>query len=138
MKAILQPIFAALPKNQHGRLGHAAVGYALHRLFVSRHGWVIKGLASNGGSWNSSSPAGVLTDQVPAYIENMFEERLAGKGLRLADVAVLASTIEHLIHNEAVGRLGNAFNVHALPVTSPLSDEEATTVLDTYMMSYIL
>jgi len=43
-----------------------------------------------------------------------------------------------LIHNEAVSRLGAVFNVLKLSVTSPISEEEATEALDTYMMVYIL
>jgi hypothetical protein len=138
MEATLAPIIAALPKNEHGNLGHSAVRYALHRLFVLRHGWVIKGLGSEGASQNSSSPAGVLKDQVPAYIEGLFEQRLAGKGFGLREVAVLAATIEHLIHNEAVSKLGAAFTLHSLPVTSAISDADAIDVLDTYMMAFIL
>merc|ERR1719378_934153 len=44
LEALLAPIYTALPKNEHGYLGHATVRYALHRLFVKRHGWIIKGL----------------------------------------------------------------------------------------------
>ena len=39
----LKPIIAASPKNEHGRLGDGAARYALHRLFMERHGWEIKG-----------------------------------------------------------------------------------------------
>jgi len=87
---------------------------------------------------NTSLPTKVLKDQVPSFIEGLFEQRLAGKGFRLQELAILASTIEHLIHNEAVSRLGAVFNVHKLSVTSPISKEEASEVLDTYMMAYIL
>jgi len=138
MESTLRPIVEALPKNKHGNLGHSAVRYALHRLFVLRHGWVIKGLGSEGGLWNSSSPAGVLKKQVPAFIEDLFEKRLAGRGFGLHEVALLAATVEHLIHNEAVGRLGAVFNSLELPVASPISEAETQTVLDTYMMAYIL
>lgn len=138
MEATLRPIVSALPKNEYGKLGHSAVRYALHRLFVLRHGWVITGLGSGGGSWNSASPAGVLKDQVPQFIESLFEQRLAGKGFGLNEVAILAATIEHLIHNEAVSKLGAAFNVLSLPVIGQVAESEATEVLDTYMMAYIL
>lgn len=138
MESTLRPIVAALPKNAHGNLGHSAVRYALHRLFVLRHGWAIKGLRSEGETYNSSSPSGVLTDHVPAYIEHLFEQRLGGKGFGLHETAVLAATIEHLIHNEAVGRLGSAFNLLKLSVTSSLSHDEAAKVVDTYMTAFIL
>jgi len=67
----------------------------------------------------------------------LFEKSLAGKGFRLHETAVLAATIEHLIHNEAVSRLGAVFNVLKLSVTSPISKDEASEVLDTYMAAYI-
>merc|ERR1719353_764064 len=98
MEATLRPIVAALPKNAYGNLERSAVSYALHRLFVLRHGWVIKGLGAEAAKQNSSSPAGVLKDQVPAYIADLFEQRLEGKGFSLHELAILASTIEHLIH----------------------------------------
>ena len=41
IKEALRPTFVSMPKNEYGKLGHAAVRYVLHRLFVSRHGWFI-------------------------------------------------------------------------------------------------
>merc|ERR1719162_2680290 len=137
IEASLRPVVAALPKNAHGNLERSAVSYALHRLFVLRHGWNIKGLGTEAVLKNSSSPTLVLKDQVPTYIEGLFETQLAGKGFRLHVTAVLASTIEHLIHNEAVSRLGAVFNVLKLSVTSSISKDEASEVLDTYMTAYI-
>merc|ERR1740130_1966319 len=138
MKAILSPMFISLPKNEHGNLGHVTVRYVMHRVFVQRHGWFIEGLDNAGGAWNASSPTGILKNQVPAYIENMFEKRLGGRGLGLQEVAVFAATIEHLIHNEGIGRLGSALNVHELLPTEMLTTAQADEVLDTYMMAYLL
>ena len=104
----LGPMYAALPKNPQGYLGHATVRYALHRLFVQRHGWVIKGLDAAGGHRNSTSGAGLLKEQVPAYIQDLFEKRLGGRGFGLHETAVLAATIEHLVHNEAIKRTPGA------------------------------
>merc|ERR1719168_547333 len=55
LEAILLPVFRALPKNENGRLGHSTVRYALHRLFVMRHGWNIRDLQGSRASWNASS-----------------------------------------------------------------------------------
>merc|ERR1719506_3458763 len=130
IEATLRPIVAALPKNAYGNLERSAVSYALHRLFVNRHGWNIKGLGTEAVLKNASSPTRVLKDQVPAYIEGLFEKRLSGKGFRLHETAVLAATIEHLIHNEAVGRLGAVFKVLELPVIGSVSKDAAQEVLD--------
>jgi hypothetical protein len=131
-------MYDALPKNEHGNLGHATVRYALHRLFIMRHGWSIKGLGRAAENANISSPAGVLKDQVPAYIQDTFEKRLGEKGLGLHELAVMASTLEHLIHKEAVGKLGAIYNIFKILPTSMVSETTADELLDTYMMSYIL
>jgi hypothetical protein len=58
--------------------------------------------------------------------------------LGLHELAVLAATIEHLVHNEAVQRLGDAFKLHSLLPTSVMNESEVDSVLDTYMTGYIL
>jgi hypothetical protein len=134
----LAPMYAALPKNQHGHLGHATVRYALHRLFVQRHGWIIKGLHTAGEHRNATSSAGLLKEQVPGFLQELFEERLGGQGFGVHELAVLAATIEHLVHKEAIKRLGEAFKVHGHLPTSLLTVKQLDNVLDTYMIAYIL
>merc|ERR1719456_1142140 len=138
LEAVLQPIFSALPKNEHGGLGHTTVRYALHRIFVQRHGWFIQGLDRAGQSWNGSSPAGILADQVPAYVQDLFEKRLNGKGFGLHELAILAATVEHLVHSEALSKLGAAFTTHEFSIVSQLDATQAYEVLETYMMGYVL
>merc|ERR1719488_125748 len=129
MEKALGPIYAALPKNAQGYLGHSTVRYALHRLFVQRHGWVIKGLDTAGGHRNSTSSAGLLKEQVPAYIQDLFEQRLGGRGFGLHELGVLAATIEHLVHTEAIKRLGDTLKLHERLATSTFSEREADDVL---------
>jgi hypothetical protein len=138
LEATLKPMYDAMPKNEHGNLGHATVRYALHRLFIMRHGWNIKGLGRHAEGSNITSPAGVLKDQVPSYIQDSFEKRLGDRGLGLHELAVMASTLEHLIHKEAVGKLGEVYNIFRILPTAKVSETMANELLDTYMMSFIL
>jgi len=138
MQKVLKPMYTALPKNEFGRLAHSTVRHALHRLFVLRHGWDVRGLGGRRGVDNTSSSVGVMKDKVPSYILELFEKRLNGKGLDLHDLSVFASAIEHLIHTETVTKLGAAFDVHSLLPTAILTESEATEVLDTYMAAFIL
>jgi len=114
------------------------VRYALHRIFVQRHGWFIKGLEPAGQHFNSSSPAGVLKEHVSSYVEELFERRLGAKGFDLHDTAVLAATLEHLIHNEAEGRLVKAYDYVRVDKTAKLNTTEAQRVVDAYMKFYLL
>jgi len=64
----LRPMFAALPKSDAGRLDPPVVRYALHRHFVRRHGWYVKGLDSADPGGDLSTRASVLKARAPAYI----------------------------------------------------------------------
>jgi len=134
LEALLKPMFNSLPKNEHGGLEHSTARYALHRTFLHRHGWSIEGLDNAGKTMNTTSPTGILKNRVPAYVQDIFEKRLAGKGLGLYELAVLASTIEHLIHSEALSKLGAIFNLHQMSPTSLLSDADINEVLESYMI----
>jgi hypothetical protein len=138
LEAALKPLFDSLPKNQHGNLGHSPVRYALHRVFVQRHGWYIKGLEPDGDSWNTTSPAGVLKDRVSSYVEELFEERLGGRGFNLHDTAVLAATLEHLIHDDSRGRLTKAYEQKKTSTDTALTRAQADAVLDEYMKLHLL
>jgi len=92
LESTLHPMFLSLPKNVHGNLDHGTVRYALHRLFVQRHGWYIKGLDNAGQSWNESSHAEILKDQAADFVQSVFEHKLGYRGLNLHELAVLGAT----------------------------------------------
>merc|ERR1719158_2820457 len=72
----LRPTYNAMPKNNHGLLGHSAVSFLLHRVFVLRHGWFVRGLDPEDKaltSFNTSSASSIVEEN----IQHVFEERLA-------------------------------------------------------------
>jgi len=138
----LRPIFVALPKNQEGKLDHAASSYALHRIFVQRHGWSVKGLQSETkalSAWNTSSPTGLFqAGKVSQSVAGAFEQRIAKAGLNLHELAVLAATLEHLVHVEAMGRLRLAYGSMHMGTEDVVTMAEADDIMDNYMVVYIL
>jgi len=135
----LRPTFTALPKGAEGTVGAPAARYALHRLFVQRHGWQVKGLEPGGESWAGTSPAAALGEKLPESVRDLFEERVGSRGLDLHELAVLASTLENLIHGESVSRLHVAYKLsNHSPTVAALVQDEAFQVIDTYMALYIL
>merc|ERR1719210_2724579 len=74
---------------------------------------------------------------VPGNVKDLFEEREGRRGLDLHELAVLASTLENLIHGEAVGRLSMAYTLDGQSQENPLTQDEASSVTDAYMAIYI-
>jgi len=138
IEGALTSMYASLPKNEFGKLGHTTVRYALHRLFVQQHGWYVKGLEPAGDSWNTTSPAGILKDRVSAEVISLMEGRLDGHGFGLHETAVLAATLEHLVHDEALDRLSKAYDLQSIGQNEHLDGFQTEGVLDAYMKLYIL
>lgn len=138
IETILRPTFEAMPKNDQGNLEDAAARYVLHRLFVQRHAMYIKGLEASGMSWNESSTTEVLEDHVPSFVLSLFEDRLKGQGLGLHELTVLAATLEHLIHDEALSRLSVVYQAHRVPLESSVNEVDLQTLIDTYMTIFLV
>jgi len=141
LEQMLSPMFGAMAKNANGKLGSAAAGYVLHRVFVQRHGWFIRALEPEGNSmaaWNSSTPISILEERVPEHVTALFENRLGTHGLGVKELAILAGTLEHLVHVEALDRLKVSYLAQGLSQEDVLSEDDAIQLLDTYMSIYIL
>jgi len=137
----LAPLYATLPKNPEGRLGHAAAAYALRRHFLREYGWLINGLApESGGSswdWKSSSPTSVMSGRVPAYLQQVAEENLSGKGLDLEALAVLALMLERVLMEESEGHLKESFRLAEVAVDRMVKDSDIRDALEVFMLLYI-
>jgi len=141
IEEVVSPIFRAMPKNEHGKLGHGAISYVLHRLFVQRNAWFIPGLepkGKRGAAGNGTSPITLFVDKVPEYVQSTFEKRIGGKGMSVHEIAVLAATFEHLVHREAIDRLRLAYRAHKFSPEDVTITSETVEILDTYMAVYIL
>jgi len=141
IEEVVRPIFRAMPQNEHGKLNHGAVSYVLHRLFVQRHAWFIRGLEPGGkgdAAWNETSPITLFVDKVPEFVQSTFEKRIGNLGMGVHEISILAATLEHLVHKEAVYRLQLAYKVHQFSPEDVTIISEASDILDTYMAVYIL
>merc|ERR1719181_2183715 len=138
----LMPMFTAMPKKAHGKLEHAAINYMLHRAFVHRHGWFVRTLSGEGKSmsmWNSSSAVTTLLgDKVSQNVTKAFEKHMGTSGTGLHEISVLAATLEHLAHKEALERLQIAYQAFNFQYDDVVSTEEADQAVQAYLAIYIL
>lgn len=139
IEILARPIFAAMPKNIHGNLDDAGSRYVLHRLFVQRHAMFVKGLEPGGADWNMQmSTSQILQDHIPSFVLSVFEERMKDRGLGMHEIAVLAATLEHLIHDEAVGRLEVVYEAHNISTESAIGELELQNLIDSYMTIFLM
>jgi hypothetical protein len=137
LEKLLAPTLNALPKNEYGRFGHKAARYALHRLFVQRHAWFVKGIGANDNSGNAT-PASMLQGGVSELVQNLFEKRLGSHGLDAHEVAVMAATLENLVHAESMERLRLAYEMMGLLMGgASLTADVVDVLLDIYMAAYV-
>jgi len=138
IKEALRPIFDALPKRFNGgKVASPAARYALHRLFIQRHGWQVKGIAADGKAWTANPATDAVANMVSHDVKGLFDDRLNSTGLDLHELAVLASMLEHLIHSEAEDRLKAAYNFSGQVIMQVLSRQSAVQVIETYMVMYL-
>jgi len=135
---LLRTTFKAMPKNEQGKLEHAAVRYALHNYFVQRHGWYVRGLSDVGEAFNGTSPNGILQDRVEEFVQGVFEQRMGAHGLDLRETAVLAATFENLVRHETMQRLNASLGALSMRDPKDMNISQVDEVLATYMMSYVL
>jgi len=124
----LRPTFVALPKNAHGRLDPPTVRYVLHRYFVQKHGWYVKGLDPEGAGWKATSDSSTTTSEdimkglAPAYIQELFARRGHNEGLNLEELAVFAETLNDLIVQEGLGDFRDVYQTLELSIEEPVSE----------------
>mmetsp|Transcript_101262 Transcript_101262/g.246249 ORF Transcript_101262/g.246249 Transcript_101262/m.246249 type:complete len:404 (-) Transcript_101262:82-1293(-) len=127
LEAALRPIYSSLPKSAQGSLEPDVVRSALHRLFLQRPGWSVKGLepGSSAESW------------VPAYLLKLLEDRAGERGLGLRELAALAASLEDLARKEATARLEWSYQAVGLPLAGRADRARVMSALRMYAEGYV-
>lgn len=137
LEAELRNVFMALPKNHLGNLEHDAVRYSLHRYFLRRHGWFIRGLEPN----HVAKPLvenGKDAEWVPTFLQERLESAEGGRGSTLHDLAATAAALENLVKHESTARLSMVYEAHYLNNGTTLTSKQASEVLMTFFMSFLV
>lgn len=138
----LAPLYAVLPKNEHGRLDAGTVRYGLHRYFTKRYGWSVKGLEPAGAAWRGSMEVDEDVRQMSKYIVPSFLQELAaqkigdGKGADLQWFAMLAATLRHIARAEVAEYLYGVYRTMGHPIAGSRSFEDAEDIVSCFMALY--
>jgi len=68
----------------------------------------------------------------------MLERRFGGRGLRLRELAVLASLLQRLVREEYLGRLKTAYRLAGAPVDGLATAEQVRNVIDKWMATSLI
>jgi len=121
-------MYAALPKGAHGELEPPTVRYALHRYFVQKHGWNMKGLEA-GREVNAT-----LAPELGA----IFGQSMQSQGTSLARLALLASKLTDLVQKEAGHNLAHIYTALKFSATSRIKKKDAEAAFKWYLVMYLL
>ena len=110
---LLSPIIAASPKNEYRNLDDESARYALHRLFMERHGWHFKIFDTDASSsQNKSNSSTIFSFQghLPQNVQELLERQFQRHhGYGRLDLAIFVAAVEHLIFKEVPARLAYAY-----------------------------
>jgi len=137
--ATLTPMLQSLPKNEQGRVGTAAMRYAVQRYFSHRHGWVIKGFEPHEvRSSTEQLGESILSSKVPGYIDAILESELQNKGFSIEDVLAVVMSVERLIVDEISGSVEQAYHLNHQATHNRLNKGTLMTVIDSYLLVEML
>merc|ERR1740129_941247 len=122
LQSLLKPLYSAMPKSADGGLEHGAARYVLHRFFAQQHGWHVRGLEATGAEQRSdaNSSTSMLEDHIPSYVIQLFEQNYGGR-TGLQELAVLAATLEDVVHSETIDLLSTAYDAQSRSIQEKLT-----------------
>jgi len=94
-------------------------------------------LGASSSSHQNSSSSSIMKERAPAFIQNLFEQRLQGQGLNQHDLAVFAATLSDLIHNEVSGNLQQVYAALELPTVGAVTEAEYDMATKAYLLAYM-
>lgn len=139
VEAGVRPNFEAFPKNEVGHIPTEEIFPAIVRnYFAKEHGWLIKGLEPP--SWQTASSkvedVAIFRDRAKEVVAALEEVSRSDKGLSLSDIVGTIAVLEHLIVEESMNLLDEAYFVSGTPKQDAVDENVAHQILRSYLLLY--
>lgn len=121
LSAALDTMWQSLAKNEHGRIDHRSLRYAIHRYLLKTHGLSVVGLEPTVAK-DPNEDAYFLQTHAPLLVKEALEGAAAGEGFSKDDAIAMILMLEHFVwlssepHLSDVFRLWGADPDSAVPV----------------------
>lgn len=83
-------------------------------------------------------PPAFVKEWVPNFLQETIERKGGNHGMTLNDMALMAATLEDLVHREVQTRLKVVYDAHLAPTQSSVTRDRARDILSTYLMTFLL
>lgn len=140
IKNIVSPIVTASILNEHGRLGENAARYALYRIFMERHGWLLKNFNLD---YEASASKPKTSDEFfdfgrsfPDELRALLEGSMTRRGSSAVELSLFAAVLEQLIDDETDRGLAHVYEIRRVPAASSVYRWQAEKLIEFYMAQY--
>lgn len=139
IRAVMVPMWKALPKNEFWQIGHRSLRYLMHRYFMQVASISIKGFEPS-KSVNASylATSNILSEQMPALLSILESKHALQSGFSLDDAVSLASVLDHLILSWSDGLLMKHYDRKRKSVTKKVGFKELVVIFKVYIIEYML
>jgi hypothetical protein len=137
---MFDPVVAASPKNEHGRLDDVPARYALRRVVMERHGWDMPSLGEDEMEEEevtvpNHSPS--LGWSLPSPIRQAIQKRTSRRGAGIWELSLFVAALEQTVVQGLPQRLEIAYRSKQTNSGTVVGREQAEGIIDLYMGAYI-
>eukprot|EP00927_Polykrikos_kofoidii_P066929 TRINITY_DN6248_c0_g1_i1.p1 TRINITY_DN6248_c0_g1~~TRINITY_DN6248_c0_g1_i1.p1 ORF type:complete len:596 (-),score=79.12 TRINITY_DN6248_c0_g1_i1:44-1831(-) len=139
IRGVLLPVFAASPKNKHGRLDDAPARYALRRVLNQIYGWDMPELGEDDEQDDPTNVSLKLTlgNSLPHSVKLVLREGIVEKGAGLLELSLVVAALQQASVEDMHKRLVAAYRLMLLDVEMRVEREIAQSIIDLHMGAYI-
>lgn len=139
VEASVRPSFEAFPKNSQGHIPSEEIFPSIVRnYFAKEHGWLVKGLEPPGMTQTPTDVenALILREQAPGVAAELERIRTSDRGLSLSDLVGVITALEHLMIEESIQVLHDAYNLNGLKSENSIEEGDLRKVLESYLLLF--
>lgn len=132
----LKPLWRSLPKNTKGHIDWRSLRYITHRYFMRQSSLVVRGFEPL--RLMNTSDAGILSKQIPGYVDIMLGGKHEQDGFSLEDSTNLVATLEQLIFDSETHLLEKVYDHLSVMHKDTLDFSQLKSILETYMVHWMM
>eukprot|EP00929_Paragymnodinium_shiwhaense_P049619 TRINITY_DN2501_c0_g2_i1.p1 TRINITY_DN2501_c0_g2~~TRINITY_DN2501_c0_g2_i1.p1 ORF type:complete len:570 (-),score=170.14 TRINITY_DN2501_c0_g2_i1:118-1827(-) len=139
VERVLQPIWQALPKNDHGRVEWQMMRYAAHRYFLQQSSLLIRGFEPvRRVNDTHLGTAAILEKHAPSLVETVLEGKRSSNGFTLQDVVAMVATLEQVIYDSESHLVELVYRQQRRSPGETLNALELSRLMETYMVNWMI